>query len=154
MSFYSFLHGENTDSMALIGMLKLTKNSFGRYRDVYLNADGTKIIVYTRLGGSNRKDYRQIITDIRRHPNYIRDYDDKFDNTYAYFEFSVPDEYKKTCKSMSTGEEPKTVEEKFKEFAERMNSPGTPEYKKARQIEQRMIDAAESDSGNIHFLEF
>lgn len=154
MSFYNFLHGENPDSVALLGMLKLTKNSFGRYRDIYLNADGTKMIVYTRLGGMNRKEYRQVITNMRRHPNYIRDYDDNFDNTYAYFEFSVPEEYNKTCKLMSTGKDPETIQEKFRSNIERMDTPGTPEYEKAQQIAQKIVDAIENDSGNIHFLEF
>lgn len=154
MSFYNFLHGENKDSVALIGMLGLTKNSFSRYRDVYLNSDGSRIIVLTRLGGANRKDYRQVFTNMKRHPNYIKDYDDNFDNTYAYFEFSVPDEYKKTCQSMSTGKEPMTLEQRFKETVNRMDIPGTPEYEKAQQIVQMMIDATENDNGNIHFLEF
>lgn len=154
MSLYNFLMGENPDYVVLLGSLGLDKNSFGRYRDIHLNADGSVIIVYTRLGGQNRKDYKQFITNLRRHPNYIRDYDDDFDDTYAYFEFSVPEKYKKMCKSMSTGKEPLSVQEKFDEHIKRMDVPGTPEYAKAQEI-AKMFEDAINDSGNgIHFIGF
>lgn len=51
MSLYNMLFGENPDAMALLGMLELTRKVFGRYRDVYLNKDGTKITVISRIGG-------------------------------------------------------------------------------------------------------
>lgn len=154
MSFYNFLMSENPDYAILLGTLGLNKNSFGRYRDVYLNADGSVIIVYTRLGGPNRKDYKQFITNLRKHPNYMKDYDDDYDDTYAYFEFSVPEKYEKTCKSMSTGKDPELVSEKFKEHIKRMDIPGTPEHKKMEEIANMIMNTMENDEGNIHFLKF
>lgn len=154
MSFYNFLNGENKDAVVLLGTLGLTRNSFQRYRDVHLNADGTKIIVYTRLGGQNRKDYKQTITNIKRHPNYLKDYDDEFDNTYAYFEFSIPDKYKDMCKKISTGKDPETIRELTMRHSKRMNIPGTDEHEKAERITKMILDAIENDDGNIHFLKF
>lgn len=83
----------------------------GRFRDIYLNEDGTKIILFTRNGGGNRESYFYIFDILKTHPNYITDYDDDFDCTYAYIEFSVPEEYKEALKQLSTGEKPKTLQE-------------------------------------------
>ena len=51
MSLYNQLFDENPDAAVLIGFLGLNKEIFGRYRNVYLNKAGDKIIVYTRCGG-------------------------------------------------------------------------------------------------------
>lgn len=102
----------------------------GRFRDIYLNADGDVIILCTRNGGGNRPHWEYsydkyeagencpcpgcvVNHQLPKHPCYIRDYDDDFDCTYAYVEFAVPEQAKDFCKSLSTGENPKTVHEKF-----------------------------------------
>lgn len=72
----------------------------GRFRDIYLNEDGTRIILYTRNGGGNRESYPHIFSILASHPNYITNYDDDFDCTYASFEFSIPDEYKEDIKNI------------------------------------------------------
>lgn len=64
----------------------------GRSRDIYLKDE--KIILYTRNGGGNRKCYWYIFDILEKHPNYLCDYDDDFDCTYAYIEFSIPEDYK------------------------------------------------------------
>jgi len=125
-------------------MLELSLADVGRFRDAYLNEDGTKIVVYTRNGGGNREHYDDeceagencnctgcIITyQLPKHPNYICDYDDDFDCTYAYVEFSVPEKYKEMAKGLATGEKPKTIQEKFcKSMSELENM--TPEEIKA-----------------------
>jgi hypothetical protein len=84
----------------------------GRFRDIYLNKEGTIIILFTRNGGGNRESYWYLFDILRQHPNYITDYDDDYDCTYASIEFSVPEEFKKLCKSLVTEEEPKTLKEK------------------------------------------
>ena len=85
----------------------------GRFRDIYLNKNGTKIILYTRNGGGNRESYFYIFDILKKHPNYLKDYDDDFDCTYAYIEFSVPKKAKELCKELSTGKNPETIQEKF-----------------------------------------
>lgn len=86
----------------------------GRFRDISLNEDGTKIVLYTRNGGGNRESYEYVFEILESHPNYICDYDDDFDCTYAYIEFSVPDEWKDSCKTLATGEF-KTIKQKLDE---------------------------------------
>lgn len=91
MSLYNKLFDENKDAMALLGMIELTRNDFQRYRDVWLNKEGTIITVFTRLGGNNRKEYKQVFENIRKNPYYVQDFDDNFDETYAYIRFKVPE---------------------------------------------------------------
>ena len=98
----------------------------GRYRDIYLNEDGTQIILYTRNGGGNRDHYNDtdegedcectgcIMTyQIPEHPQYIKDYDDDCDCTYAYVVYSIPEQYQEECCKMATGKAPATIGEKF-----------------------------------------
>jgi len=114
MSLYSLLHGMNKSAGLLLKVLDLDqpngKWDTGRFRDIYLNSDGTKIILLTRNGGGNRKDY--FPEKIVNHPNYITDYDDDFDCTYACIEFSVPEQFKELVSKLSSGVEPLTLKEK------------------------------------------
>ena len=110
MGMYNLLFGENSKANELKALLGLDQVKIeipdepderfvnqcvedkiwptGRYRDIYV-ADG-KIILYTRNGGGNRDDYWWVFEILKQHPNYIADYDDDFDNTYASIEFSIP----------------------------------------------------------------
>lgn len=132
MSMYSIMHGKNPDADILLTILDFDQPEgqwpTGRFRDIYPNADGSEIILYTRNGGGNRehRDNRVGIIEgeeclctaciinhhLPKHPNYLRDWDDDFDSTYAYVAFSVPKEYQDIVKGLSTGEDPKTVHEK------------------------------------------
>lgn len=137
MSLYNLLHGENPLKDIWLKILDIDqpngKWQSGRFRDIYLNENGTEIILYTRNGGGNRECWEDEKKDgeecfcsgciikkhLPKHPNYLRDYDDDFDCTYAYIVFSVPKEAQKLAKSVATGEKPKTISEKFQEtFAE------------------------------------
>lgn len=130
MSMYNLLHGENPASGLLLKMLGIDqpggKWSSGRFRDIHLNADGTEIVLFTRNGGGNREHYDDtepgigcgctgctIEYHLPRHPNYIRDWDDEFDCTYASIAFSVPDEWKALASDLATGVEPASFEQKF-----------------------------------------
>lgn len=120
MSLYNMLCGVNSVAPILKSVLKLDegpepKYPTGRFRDIYLNEKGTGIILYTRNGGGNREDYQYVFDALSEHPNYIEDYDDDFDCTYAYVTFSVPQEAVELCKSLATGENPKTVGDRFQE---------------------------------------
>ena len=63
-----------------------------RLRDVYLSKDKTKVVIFTRIGGGNRSYHTPAITKLRNFKGYVTDYDDDFDNTYAYFEYQIPQE--------------------------------------------------------------
>lgn len=63
-----------------------------RLRDVYLSKDKTKVVIFTRIGGGNRESYSASIKRLKNFKGYVTDYDDDFDNTYAYFEYQIPQE--------------------------------------------------------------
>lgn len=124
MSLYNLLFGVNQDADELLKMLNLTEDDFGRFRDAYLNENGTNIIVYTRCGGGNRDYYEDMFSKMEKHPEYVTDYDDDFDCTYAYFVFNVPEKFKKQAKLMSDKTKPKSVHEKFQEAVDDMDKKG------------------------------
>lgn len=144
MSLYTQLFGENKDAVPLLGMLGLTRSAFERYRDVYLNKYGTKIIVLTRIGGNNAEDYQEVYTTMKAHPYFIKAYDDDFDETYAYFEFSVPEKYKEACKMMAPKEDRPGVHELFTKELEEANKPGTEASKRMESIAKQIIDGINS----------
>jgi len=110
MSLYNILHGENQNAELLLEVISLQRNTVGRYRDVFLNADGTQVLVLCRIGGRNREDYRSNWDVIRLHPLYERDYDDLFDSTFAWIRFNVPTDKLDTTRPLSTGAEPSLKE--------------------------------------------
>lgn len=146
MSLYNSLFGTNEETPVLLGMLGVNQEYFSRFRDIDLINDGTIIRVFTRLGGGNREYYNETWQKIRNHSLYLKDYDDDFDCTYAYIEFSIPDRFKKTAKKMFKGE-PVSFEDRFKKEADEMNVPGTEAYKRAENIAAKIIKAID-DGGN------
>jgi hypothetical protein len=102
----------------------------GRFRDIYLNEDGTLITLYTRNGGGNRNEYFYIFDILKTHPNYLNDYDDDFDGTYAYVEFSIPEQAKDLIKTLVTGEKPLTVSEKFEQTMKEMQGMSKEDFEK------------------------
>lgn len=140
----------------------------GRFRDAWVNEDGTKIIVFTRNGGGNRECWEldgckgdqhdpdcmvTVINGLRKHPNYAMDYDDDFDSTYAYFEFTVPEKFKDFVKALATGEKEKSLLEKTNEVLEEMKKM-TPEqlkqdarFKPLAEVLQKIIAVKEKEEG-------
>lgn len=143
MSLYNMLFGTNEIASTLLFILDLDqldkKWDSGRFRDIYLNEDETRIILYTRNGGGNRRHwdlthskYKEgpdcpcpgcIITyKLKKHPNYIKDYDDDFDSTYAYVEFGVPKQFREIAESLATRKKPESIREKFDNYMERIKA--------------------------------
>ena len=142
MSMYEAFFGKNSEANILLAILGIDqpggKWSSGRFRDISLNADGTRILLYTRNGASNRECWSDVTdayksedgvchcpgcvisSELPRHPNYVTDYDDTFDHTYATIEFSVPADYAEVCAAMSTGEDPPSIGERFLALFEQM----------------------------------
>ena len=148
MSMYNLLHGTNKLAAFLLKVLELDQSggkwNTGRFRDIYLNKDGTKIILLTRNGGGNREGY--FPDNIVNHPNYITDYDDDFDCTYAYIEFSVPEQFKELVAKLSSGKDPLTLKEKFDNIMAEMKKM-TPEqmkqderFKPIREVLEKIAD--------------
>lgn len=93
---YNLLFGWNPACVLIAPMLtdENPQTFFPRFRDCYVGDGGDTIEIYTRVGGGNRDAYEDEIEALRNMPTYIRDYDDDFDDTYATFEFGVPDEWR------------------------------------------------------------
>lgn len=149
MSLYNQLFGENKDAGALLAMIRLSREDFQRYRDAWLNKEGNTITVFTRLGGDNRKSYQEVISSLRKNECFKTDFDDDFDNTYAYFQFNVPEEYKKLCKEMSPEEERPSFKDMFQRELKEMNTPGTKAYETAEKIAKQIMDNIESGNNFI-----
>ena len=154
MSLYNRLFGENENAIPLLGMLSLTRKSFGRYRDVYLNKEGTKITVISRIGGNNVAEYKDVYTNLRKHPNWITDYDDAFDSTYAYFEFTVPDKYAQTCKMIAPKEDRLSVGDMFKKETEEAGIPGSAASKRMEQIAMELFENLSGDEDGPEGIRF
>lgn len=146
MSLYSMLMGENKDASVFLKGLNLKRQDFERYRDAYLNADGTKIIIYTRLGGPNREYYAEVINDLRLHESYLEDYDDEYDETYAYFVFKVPEHIAVMCKRMATGKEPLTVGQKFEEEIAKLQAGDKGALSRADKVAKKIEKGIEDNS--------
>jgi hypothetical protein len=94
MSLYRMLFGGGGEAQdqrcpSLWNILDLDNYEVGRYRDIYVREG--KIILLTRNGGGNREEYKQCFKSLRKHPNYLDDWDCDWDRTYAEISFSIPD---------------------------------------------------------------
>ena len=153
MSLYNELFGINEQMPVLLGMIEVNTEFFKRFRDIDLIHNGTKIRVMTRIGGENRRDYKETWDMIRLHKLYLGDYDDSFDETYAYIEFKVPDKYIGTTKSMFKAE-PISFKEKFDKNLEEMQIPGTKAYEKSMKIAKKISDAIDSSDDSDNTIKF
>ena len=113
MSLYNMINGVNPATFFILPMLgEKHPDNYPRFRDCFIGElsnsnendhfgipqkelDTSKkvISVYTRVGGGNREYYAKEINELRSHPDYIKDYDDDFDSTFATFQFSIPKEF-------------------------------------------------------------
>jgi len=110
MSLYHALFGVNPFSRMLLEMLGTSEAAIPRYRDCFLNEDGTEIVIHTRTGGGNRNYYEHpdrrrredpdsdyegpYNCDLRKIAGFKYDADDDFDCTYADFHYAVPEAVK------------------------------------------------------------
>lgn len=125
MSLYNALFGRNPASRLLLAMLDLTEGDVGRFRDCYLARDENKklkIVIYTRNGGGNREDYQAVTDALQSHADYLTDYDDDFDCTYASYEFKVPEKFAATAEELASlgAESSVSPMEKFKALIENL----------------------------------
>lgn len=103
MSLYNVLYGFNPACFYLLPMLGRKQDDYPRFRDCFLSDDGQRIVIYTRVGGPNRGcEYGE--EKLYKDPNYVKSYDDDFDNTYGYYEFNVPQKWKNDFDLIVAGE--------------------------------------------------
>ena len=91
MSLYNAMFGFNPACVIVMPMLGRKQEDYPRFRDCYIE-DG-KIAIYTRVGGNNREcGFGE--EELYKDPNFVKTYDDDFDNTYATYLFDVPEKWK------------------------------------------------------------
>lgn len=127
----------------------------GRFRDIYVSAKGT-IVLHTRNGSGNRPYYQYVFEIARQHPNYIRDWDDDFDGTYANIEFSVPDWFKEILQGAelptSLSPTPETPREKWENLLRELDEGADTERTRravevAKPIFQKIQDMLDTQKG-------
>ena len=93
---YNALFGYNIGGCLFLATMLTDENPqeyFPRFRDCWLSDDGEHIDIYTRVGGDNRDDgYGE--EKLYYMPEFVRTWDDDFDSTYGYYEFSVPERWR------------------------------------------------------------
>lgn len=148
MSLYNNLFGVNKDANEILALVGLTPGYFARFRDVDLINDGKTVRVFTRTGGGNRENYQVVWEEIRKDSNYITDYDDDFDCTYAYIEFRVPADNLEKAKLLYKGE-PESFEDKFNRSLEDMNNPNSKSYEVGEAIAKQIVEKINNDESGV-----
>jgi len=105
LSFYNIMSGVNQTTFFFLPMLGKHPDEYPRFRNCFLGDDANPeydnhIHVYTRTGGGNREDYRVEIDTMRAMPEYVTDWDDSFDSTYASWVFRVPEKWQKDFEAL------------------------------------------------------
>jgi hypothetical protein len=112
MSLYNMFNGVNPATFFILPMLgEKHPDNYPRFRDCFVN--NNEIHVYTRVGGGNRNcEFGE--DELQQHPNYLRDFDDAYDSTYATYVFSIPCEFKNDFDLIISGKM-KEISETYKE---------------------------------------
>lgn len=113
MSLYNMMNGFNPACVFIMPMLGRKQAEWPRFRDCWVTEEGN-IAIYTRVGGGNRNcgyGEEQLYED----PNFLNTYDDEYDNTYATYEFKVPDKWKADFDLIMDGKI-KEVSEEYKAY--------------------------------------
>jgi hypothetical protein len=109
MSLYNMIMGFNPACLLFLPMLGKHPDEYPQFRDCFIGSEehpeyDKHILVYTRIGGNNRSDYFDEINELRGMDNYVADYDDSFDSTFATFVFKVPDRWKEDFNKLIGGD--------------------------------------------------
>lgn len=161
MTVYNMMHGIDQNAPLLMSILGLDVEGgtpTGRFRDIHVNEDGTRIVLLTRNGGGNREHWSFTHKNpegadcrcpgciqeyvLPKHPNYVRDWDDDFDSTFAHTEFTVPEEYAAIARAIATGEPPATLREKTEAACDALQRM-SPEQLRADVRLRPLLDALE-----------
>ena len=108
-NMYNMLCGYNPSCFLFLPMLGRKKEDYPRFRDCFITDEGN-IGLYTRVGGNNRHcGFGE--EELYKDPNFLTTYDDDYDDTYATYEFSVPEKYKKDFDCLASGNWPEVSDE-------------------------------------------
>ena len=99
---YTMVLGRHPLAAHLLSILGFTSEEgvlrIPRLRDVYLFPDEIRIL--TRTGGGNRDEYNDRNEWLRDLKGFIRDFDDAYDSTYAWWAYKWPKDFKKALTAM------------------------------------------------------
>ena len=113
MSMYNMINGFNPSCVFIMPMLGRKQVEWPRFRDCWVTEENN-IAIYTRVGGGNRNcGYGE--EELYKDPNFITTYDDEYDNTYATYEFRVPEKWKADFDLIIRGDV-KKVSEDYKSY--------------------------------------
>lgn len=109
MSLYNMLHGTTPATFLVLPMLGKHPDKYPRFRDCFLRDEehpeyNDHIHVYTRTGGGNREAYQVGNDEIRAMPDFVTDFDDSFDSTFASWVFRVPERWVADFAKIQAGE--------------------------------------------------
>lgn len=80
---------KNPYANEMLAFYGLKKADVPRYRDCWANSDAGVFIIHTRTGGSNAEVYADEIEAMLNNEDYLRCFDDSFDDSYAYYLFRI-----------------------------------------------------------------
>ncbi len=93
MSLYHTLHGTHPLAPMLMPLLgyrtRKDADSIPRFRDVFLFQNEIRLL--TRSGGGNRVDYVDENQALRKRRGFLRDWDDDYDSTFAWWAYMWPE---------------------------------------------------------------
>ncbi len=101
-TFYNLIAGNHPAQLVLLSALGATDEGkislIPRLRDVYLFPEEIRIL--TRTGGGNREEYEESNEWLRSFDTFLRDWDDEYDDTYAWWAYSWPDAWRPQLQHM------------------------------------------------------
>jgi hypothetical protein len=86
---YNLVHGVNPSTFLILPMLGKHPDEYYRFRDCFVSENDT-ILIFTR----GKDEYNNLTNN----PNFIKTWKWYEDETYHYYEFSVPDKWKSDFK--------------------------------------------------------
>jgi hypothetical protein len=115
MSLYHLVNGVNPATFLILPMMGKHPDEYPRFRDCFISKD-KNILILTRCGGSNRGAYDD--EWMAKLPNFVKTYDAEDDSSYAFYEYTVPEEWKEDFNKILAGEKPseKYVDQMCKVF--------------------------------------
>lgn len=115
MSLYNMVNGVNPSVFLFLPMLGRRPEEYPRFRDCFLGEDENSIVIYTRVGGPNRGcGYGE--EELYKDANFLKTYDDGFDETYGSYIFSVPDKWRKDFDTIVQGGGVKNASVEYLEY--------------------------------------
>ncbi len=124
MSLYNLMNGMHPlagDLLWRLGYKSIDEvRGIPRLRDVFLYSDEIRIL--TRTGGGNRPDYHDGNAALMAREGYLRNWDDTYDSTFAWWAYEWPDKYRDDLRQtldMITENHPELLPADLREITDR-----------------------------------